>query len=693
MADMGRTCAFHVAAQQSVVRHEVDLVTEESWDPSSANFRHPDASARLRTVGWGKTVDRPFHAYVGENPYVFACYSHADKALVYPELQWLYEAGVNVWYDEGISPGSEWTEELASHIEKCAVFSFFVTPSSVASEHCRRELNFALDQRCKILAIHLERTELPSGLKLVLSNRQAILAYEYASGDYRTRLVSAISSGLRPHASAAPGAEPASTSTGDAQPTKRNSSDQPSSRLAIAVLPFENLSNDTDQDYFSDGISEDILDALARNRSLTVRARQSSFLFKGQHIDPQRVARDLSVSYLISGTVRAHRNRIRVTARLMDVNGNTDIWSDRYDREIDDIFAVQDEVTTSIVKALGLRLSRVTRGAGDIEAYKAYLMGRDYQHHQDLARAIESFSAAIRINPNYADAYAALGQVYASLIGFSSSSDLDALVSKEREFVAKALQHDPRQPLALGLSALRLTAQPAIDQLHKLITQYPSDLDLHLFYSFLMRRIGRFDLSSKLCNRVVALDPLSEHSVWQRANDHVMTGNLAAALADCDRAEELGISAALIRAQVAVVRQDFLALRDQCSRPPTDWQATPAWRTISLAAEPFLNGDYGRVQSILSDLGENRDRLTPFTRFVIALLMRDDDAAATIFEYALEQGEFTSLLAVQGTAAYRTLFPNFYSSDRYFEILRRFELDKDSLTKITVQPFPFDQVE
>ncbi|MGD8418201.1 MAG: TIR domain-containing protein [Pseudomonadales bacterium] len=137
-------------------------------------------------------MERPFQAYEGDEPYVFVCYSHEDRALVYPEITRLKETGIRIWYDEGIAPGSEWSDMLASRIEACAAFLYFVTSRSVISERCRREVNYALEQPCGMLAVHLEPTELPSGLKLTLSNRQAILKYDEPQDVYETRLSHAI---------------------------------------------------------------------------------------------------------------------------------------------------------------------------------------------------------------------------------------------------------------------------------------------------------------------------------------------------------------------------------------------------------------------------------------------------------------------------------------------------------------------
>lgn len=137
-------------------------------------------------------MERPFQAYEGGDPYVFVCYAHDDKALVYPEITRLKEAGFNIWYDEGIKPGSEWSDTLANHIKGCAAFLYFVTPRSVVSEYCRREVSYALEQPCGVLAVHLEPTELPSGLQLTLSNRQAILKHDEPPTVYAAKLASAI---------------------------------------------------------------------------------------------------------------------------------------------------------------------------------------------------------------------------------------------------------------------------------------------------------------------------------------------------------------------------------------------------------------------------------------------------------------------------------------------------------------------
>ena len=134
-------------------------------------------------------MERPFEAYRGDEPYIFICYAHGDKAVVYSEITWLHEQGIRIWYDEGISPGEEWSEELGQAIDGAERILYFVSPQSVASRHCRNELNFAQNHNKPILSVYLEDTELPSGVELVIGASQAILKPESTEADYRSRLL------------------------------------------------------------------------------------------------------------------------------------------------------------------------------------------------------------------------------------------------------------------------------------------------------------------------------------------------------------------------------------------------------------------------------------------------------------------------------------------------------------------------
>lgn len=154
-------------------------------------------------------MEKPFPAYSGDKPYVFVCYSHTDEDQVYAEIRWLQHQGINVWYDTtGIGPGSEWNDEIAKAIKGANQFLYFLTPNSVGSEHCRRELNFAQSENRKIAVVHLEETDLPDGLRLSLDNRQAILRYRLSSQEYRNGLIQSLDNTQAAPTPRAPSSQP-----------------------------------------------------------------------------------------------------------------------------------------------------------------------------------------------------------------------------------------------------------------------------------------------------------------------------------------------------------------------------------------------------------------------------------------------------------------------------------------------------
>jgi adenylate cyclase len=205
---------------------------------------------------------------------------------------------------------------------------------------------------------------------------------------------------------------------------------------SICVLPFANMSGDSEQDYFSDGISEDITTDLSKISALDVIARNTAFQFKGQSVDICEVARKLGVTHVLEGSVRKAGNRLRITAQLIDGATGGHVWADRYDRDLTDIFEIQDEISRSIVDALKVKLlpnekkAIEQRGTNDVEAYKLYLLARQYWvtgNHGDPRReerAMRICGRAVQIDPYYAQAWAMLGYTQSNLhYGFNLSAD------------------------------------------------------------------------------------------------------------------------------------------------------------------------------------------------------------------------------------------------------------------------------
>jgi eukaryotic-like serine/threonine-protein kinase len=231
---------------------------------------------------------------------------------------------------------------------------------------------------------------------------------------------------------------------------------------SIAVLPFANMSRDADEEYFSDGLSEEIINALAQIPGLKVTARTSAFAFRGKEQDIRKIAEALDVRTILEGSVRRAGNRVRVTAQLIDAQDGYHLWSQRYDRELADVFEVQDEIAAAIAKALEVKLTprpaAAERYKPSLPAYEAYLRGRHQQfkvtpRSMELAR--ECYEQAIALDPKFALAYAELAGLFnqAVLMGMRSPQEN---VPRMREYASKALELDPSLPDAhthLGMAA------------------------------------------------------------------------------------------------------------------------------------------------------------------------------------------------------------------------------------------------
>ncbi|HVN34070.1 MAG TPA: adenylate/guanylate cyclase domain-containing protein [Casimicrobiaceae bacterium] len=215
-------------------------------------------------------------------------------------------------------------------------------------------------------------------------------------------------------------------------------------RLAICVLPFSNMSGDPEQEYFSDGISEDIITDLSKVSALWVAARNTSFTFKGKQLDARDIARQLKVSHLLEGSVRKAGGRVRITAQLIDGATGGHVWAERYDRDLNDIFALQDEISQAIVAALRLKLlpeekkAIGERGTANLEAYRLYLMAREFHVSGNLGSARRSEAIirlcrrATEIDPGYARPWALMAAAQNSLRFFLGREGEDGLAAAER---------------------------------------------------------------------------------------------------------------------------------------------------------------------------------------------------------------------------------------------------------------------
>jgi adenylate cyclase len=290
---------------------------------------------------------------------------------------------------------------------------------------------------------------------------------------------------------------------------------------SIAVLPFANMSGDAEQEYFADGISEDIITALSKLSQLFVIARNSSFTFKGKNVHVDEVGKRLGVRYVLEGSVRKSGGRVRITAQLIDATTGGHLWAERFDRDLTDIFAVQDDVTTHIVSALALNLSPSDRQniavehSDNQEAYDCFLRGRELwlRTTKDANReAGDLLRRAIELDPRFAPAYALLGGAH--VIDYANGwSTAPAQTLQEAEKAARqAVRLDERHPYALwALALICLWARrydEALEAAEKAIAFNPNFAEAHTALGFVLHHVGQSEEAVKCHERAVALNPV-----------------------------------------------------------------------------------------------------------------------------------------------------------------------------------------
>src|SRR5664279_5641741 len=251
-----------------------------------------------------------------------------------------------------------------------------------------------------------------------------------------------------------PGSDPIAAQPAPAAATAGKARSEPPS---IAVLPFNNMSGDPEQEYFSDGITEDIITDLSKIAGLMVIARNSSFTYKGKSVDIRNVGRELGVRSVLEGSIRRAGNRVRITAQLIDAATGGHVWADRFDRDLTDIFAVQDEVTRHIVEALKVKLTpgeeaRIADTPTDnLEAHDLFLQGRALATSPNIngriyAQAVEFLTKAVALDPGYAQAYAQLALTHVFDFHNRWTGSPDASLRLAGELAARAILADPNEP-------------------------------------------------------------------------------------------------------------------------------------------------------------------------------------------------------------------------------------------------------
>jgi serine/threonine-protein kinase len=294
--------------------------------------------------------------------------------------------------------------------------------------------------------------------------------------------------------------------------------------VSIAVLPFVNMSNDADQEYFSDGVSEELLNLLAKIPQFQVAGRTSSFVFKGHNQNLREIGEDLGVDNILEGSVRKSDDRVRITAQLIKVSDGFHLWSETYDRTLDDIFAVQDDIANEVVDALKIKLlgGNPVRpasqfGIDNAQAYNAYLKGLFFYNKSgadNLEKAAQQMQEAVALAPESALAWSGLARALEGFAGQSDSDPVD-LLARAREAVQQALALDAELPEAqLADAEMKYNWDwdwaGADAALNRALTLRPAYLDAQLLRASLLQTFGELEQVERITRDALAQDPLND---------------------------------------------------------------------------------------------------------------------------------------------------------------------------------------
>jgi uncharacterized protein (DUF924 family)/TolB-like protein len=339
---------------------------------------------------------------------VFVSYSRSDRARVAPLVAAIEAQGWSVWWDPVISPGQEFDVEIAAELKIAAAVLVVCTPQSVTSRWVRGEARDGAE-RGVLIPVRFGGAELPIDVRALHT-----IDLDQWKDDRHPQIQEMLRT-VRAVIARSRGLAPAQVNSAAAQAPGHGDA----ARIQICVLPFSNMSGDPAQEYFSDGITEDIITELSRWRLLAVRSRSASFRHRGPGVDIKQVARDLNVHFVVEGSVRRMGERIRISAQLIDAQTGSHVWSERFDRQLDQIFALQDRVVQTIVSTLVGRVqaSDVERSSrkppASLAAYECVLRANalSWDAPDGIAQGIRLVEKAIELDPAYGFAHALLASL------------------------------------------------------------------------------------------------------------------------------------------------------------------------------------------------------------------------------------------------------------------------------------------
>ncbi len=449
---------------------------------------------------------------------------------------------------------------------------------------------------------------------------------------------------------------------------------------SIAVLPFADMSAEKNQEYFSDGLAEELLNTLAKVPGLKVAARTSSFHFKGKNEDLKVIGEKLDVATILEGSVRRQGNRVRITAQLIKVSDGFRLWSETYDRDLDDIFAVQDEIARSVAGSLKVVLSgekaasTSARGTNP-EAHNAYLQGRYFYERgtsrRDREKAAVYFEQAIKLAPDYARAWAWLGSAHAVAAGWGDAPPAEGY-RKARDAVERALVLDPN--LADAHSALGLIQRSydwdwaaADASFRRALAMEPENATAMRRSAGLASTLGRLDEALALGRRAVELDPLNAQTHLTLGSFAFYAGRHEEAIAAYNKALELNLQFD----EAHFYKGSIFLLQGQAQKALAEMEleSDPAWRLSGLALAHHALGRKKESDAALAGLIKKYQANGAFAIAEVYAFRGETDRAFEWLERAYQQRD-ADLSYLKGDP----LLKNLERDPRYAAFLKKMRL-------------------
>jgi TolB-like protein len=488
------------------------------------------------------TLDSPNQTTLGHD--VFVSYASQDAAVANSIVEKLEQHGLKCWIaPRDVKPGSQYADAIVRAINEAKAVVLVMSGSAVGSAHVGKEIERGSSKRKPIIAFRIDAAPLNHALEYFLSESQWIDVPKVGMPAALTKLAEAVghvspispqvvppvprSGGLRKRAvlvAAAVIGVSAAVATGVRfWHQSRGSVQSPAvaviSDKSIAVLPFTDMSEKKDQEYFADGMAEEIIDLLAKIPGLKVISRTSSFQFKGKTEDLRNIGTQLGVAYVLQGSVRKSGDRLRVTAQLINSRDGTHLFSQTYDRDLSDVLKMQDEIAVSLVRALQLEVEAniVSRPAlRSTEAYTLYLQGQHATGRFDqpgYEQAISDFERVLELDPSFAPADLWLSYAYFTL-GLYGFTPPTIAFEKARQASERALKLDPNLAFAHAqLGDIHRVYDwdwgAAERELKRALELAPDDGNILVVGANLSLSMGRWDEALKQVNAAVAQDPLS----------------------------------------------------------------------------------------------------------------------------------------------------------------------------------------